>query len=44
MAAYPECYLDEIVETQGKLFEYVADKANSQVCQVKKTKTDLHHV
>ena len=40
MAAYPECYLDEIVETHGKLFE----KANSQVCQVKKTKTDLHHV
>ena len=25
MAAYPECYLNEIVETQGKLFEYVAD-------------------
>ena len=25
MASYPECYLDEIVETQGKLFEYVAD-------------------
>lgn len=25
MAAYPKCYLDEIVETQGKLFELVAD-------------------
>ena len=26
MGAYPECYLEEIVETQGKLFELVADK------------------
>lgn len=25
MNAYPECYLNEIVETQGKLFELVAD-------------------
>ncbi|MBQ3658143.1 MAG: hypothetical protein II956_15085 [Bacteroidales bacterium] len=25
MASYPKWYLDEIVETQGKLFEYVAD-------------------
>ena len=25
MNAYPECYVDEIVETQGKLFEMVAD-------------------
>ena len=25
MHAYPDCYLNEIVETQGKLFEYVAD-------------------
>ncbi|MBR1537618.1 MAG: hypothetical protein IJ630_11860 [Treponema sp.] len=25
MAAYPECYVNEIVETQGKLFELVAD-------------------
>lgn len=23
--AYPECYVNEIVETQGKLFELVAD-------------------
>ena len=28
MAAYPECYVDEIVETQGKLFELVADSSN----------------
>lgn len=25
MEAYPKCYLNEIVETQGKLFDYVAD-------------------
>jgi len=25
MEAYPKCYLTEIVETQGKLFDYVAD-------------------
>ncbi len=25
MNAYPECYVNEIVETQGKLFELVAD-------------------
>lgn len=25
MASYPQWYVDEIVETQGKLFEYVAD-------------------
>lgn len=25
MEAYPKCYLNEIVETQGKLFEFVAD-------------------
>ncbi len=25
MVAYPECYLNEIVETQGKMFELVAD-------------------
>ncbi len=25
MGAYPECYLDEIVETQGLLFEYIAE-------------------
>jgi len=25
MSAYPECYVNEIVDTQGKLFEYVAD-------------------
>ena len=24
MAAYPEVYLDEVVENQGKLFDYVA--------------------
>lgn len=29
MAAYLKCYLDEIVETQGKLFEYVADATTS---------------
>ena len=26
MNAYPECYVNEIVETQGKLFELVAEK------------------
>lgn len=26
MTAYPKCYVNEIVETQGKLFEMVADK------------------
>jgi hypothetical protein len=25
MGAYPDCYLDEIVETQGLLFEHIAD-------------------
>ena len=25
MTAYPECYVNEIVETQGKMFELVAD-------------------
>ena len=25
MTAYPECYVDEIVETQGKLFELVSE-------------------
>ena len=25
MNAYPECYVNEIVETQGKLFELVSD-------------------
>ena len=28
MTAYPECYVDEIVETQGKLFELVADSSD----------------
>lgn len=28
MNAYPECYVDEIVETQGKLFELVADNTS----------------
>ena len=28
MSAYPECYVNEIVETQGKLFELVADNAS----------------
>ena len=28
MHAYPDCYLNEIVETQGKLFEYVADNSS----------------
>ena len=28
MVAYPECYVDEIVETQGKLFELIADSSD----------------
>ena len=28
MNAYPECYVNEIVETQGKLFELVADSSS----------------
>ena len=28
MTAYPECYVDEIVETQGKLFELGADSSD----------------
>jgi len=28
MNAYPECYVNEIVETQGKLFELVSDSSS----------------
>ena len=28
MHSYPECYVEEIVETQGKLFALVADKGS----------------
>ena len=37
MHAYPECYRDEIVETQGKLFEYVAWKAKQEVFLIVET-------
>ena len=49
MNAYPECYVNEIVETQGKLFELVADNSHidfedfAKRYMTGKTRTYLDH-